>query len=666
MTTETLPHNIEAEQAALGAVLRDPDILGEVMQRLDVEDFYTADHRAIYTAILAVVENGGTPDTMTVMAYLEGERNTTLSGYVISLHGSPANVATYCDLVRNASLKRQLIDIGTKLTARGFNCASPTEIISESFASLSDALSRTEARSIEPVDMFTDHATSSLRPELLPPGIAEYAYEQARVIGIAPEMVALSCIGTIAAAVHDEFTIMPKPNEPKWRERACLWFMLIAPPGSKKSAAVKRAMAPLRAIDAELVGQHAAEMREFIPKEREYAIRAKEAAKVAAKGQGFEEPPQPPDRPLQRRAIVSDVTTEKLGELLLDNPRGLLWYTDELAVWFASLSGYSKGDAGRGRGMALQAYEGGSYTFDRIGRGSVHVPNWSYSLIGTTQPEKIAELIAKQPDDGLLQRFIIVDITTRAGLPDHDKPADARIERQYDEALRNVWNTKPAEGGSVVTLSDEAKAACREFSDFINRTTSSEGLPPLLRGHMSKWEGMWPRLVLTYHCWGCALAGKHPSSTPVSGRTTARVTAFMREFMLPQALRFYGNLASTADSVYGLSQKVAGTILAEKISKFSSRDLHRTTNAWRTASEQARRAAIQLLKECGWIIGVDSSARLSGEGAWIVAPQVHKMFSKRAEEERARRRSQWSGLEELRVAAKLRRAPDDPAERVEA
>lgn len=649
-----LPTNREAEQAVLGALMADRDTLGEVMARLQPDDFFAEDHRAVYRAILSLSESGHAFDTTSVMSHLENERNTELSAYVISLHGSPANIVTYCDAVRTASLKRQLIEIGTSMTARGYNCASPTEIITEGFAALSSALSRTEARAIEPVDMFTDYATSSLRPELLPPGISEYAYDQARVIGIAPEMVALACIGTIAAAVDDGFKVSVKGNEPKWRERACLWFMLIAPPGSKKSAAVKRAMAPLRAIDAELVGQHAAEMREFIPKEREYAIRAKEAAKIAAKGQGFEEPPAPPERPAQRRAIVSDVTTEKLGELLLDNPRGLLWYSDELAVWFATLQGYSKGDAGRGRGMALQAYEGGSYTFDRIGRGSVHVPNWSYSLIGTTQPDKIAELVSKAPDDGLLQRFIIVDITTRPPLPDHDRPADPRIERQYEEALRNVWNTKPGDDGTVVQLSGEAKADWRAFSDFINRTTGSEGLPTMLRGHMAKWEGMWPRLVLTYHAWGCSLAGKHPGTTPVSGRTTARVTAFMREFMLPQALRFYGGMASAGDSVYGLAQKVAATILADRMARFNSRDLHRTMNAWRASAEQNRKGAIQLLKECGWIIGAESSARLGSEGAWIVAPQVHKMFAARAAEERARRTSMADNLAALREAARVR------------
>lgn len=649
----TPPTNREAEQSVLGALLADREALGEALARLQPEDFFTEDNRAVYRAILSLHERGAAFDTNAVMAHLEAERNTDLSAYVIGLHGSPRNIVTYCDAVRTASLKRQLIEIGAAITARGYNCASPEEIITEGFASLSGALSRTEAKSIEPVDMFSDYATSALAPDLLPPGVAEYAIDQARVIGIAPEMVALSCLGTIAGAIHDDFKIRPKANEAKWSERACLWFMLIAPPGSKKSAAVKRAMAPLRAIDAELTAEHSAAMRDFLPKEREYAIRAKDAARNAAKGQGYEEPPQPPERPPQRRAIVQDVTTEKLGELLLDNPRGLTWYSDELVVWFSALQGYSKGDGGRGRGMALQAYEGGSYTFDRIGRGSTHVPNWSYSVIGTTQPEKLSELVAKQADDGLLQRFMIVDITTRPPLPDHDRPADPRIERQYEETIRNVWNTRPGESGTIVTMSPEAQADMRAFSDFVNRTVAGGGLPSMLIGHLSKWEGLWPRLVLVYHCWGCALAGKHPGTTPVSARTTGRVTRFMKEFLLPQSLRFYGGLAGAGDSVYGIAQKVASMILSERSARVTSRELHRSVNAWRVTSEQNRRGAIQLLKECGWIIASESG-RMGGESAWIVAPQVHVMFAERAQQERKRRAEARDGMRSLRDVAGLR------------
>ncbi len=653
------PCNIQFEQALLGALMIAPETISNVRATIERDDFYRRDHQLIYAAICDAHESGRSYDAVTLGDWFSEQGQSELiagGAYLVELASttpSAANISAYADIVRQASIKRKLIEIGTEMVNRGFNCATPEEIITEGFAELSGALSRTEAKSIEPVDMFSDYATSALAPDLLPPGVAEYAIDQARVIGIAPEMVALSCLGTIAGSIHDDFKIRPKANEPKWTERACLWFMLIAPPGSKKTAAMKRGMYPLKVIDNELVSGHAKALAEYLPKEREYVIRAKEAAKIAAKGQGYEEPPEAPKKPPELCAIINDITTEKLGETLIDNPRGVLWYSDELVVWFSALQGYSKGDGGRGRGMALQAYEGGSYTFDRIGRGRVHVPNWSYSLLGTTQPEKIAELVAKQADDGLLQRFMIVDITTRPPLPDHDRPADPRIERQYEETIRNVWNTKPGESGTIVTLSPEAQADMRAFSDFVNRTVAGGGLPSMLIGHLSKWEGLWPRLVLVYHCWGCALAGKHPGTTPVSARTTGRVTRFMNEFLLPQSLRVYGGLAGAGDSVYGIAQKVASMILSERSARFTSRELHRSVNAWRVTSEQNRRGAIQLLKECGWIIASESG-RMGGESAWIVAPQVHVMFAERAQQESKRRAEARDGMRSLRDVAGLR------------
>ena len=94
-------------------------------------------------------------------------------------------------------------------------------------------------------------------------------------------------------------------------------------------------------------------------------------------------------------------------------------------------------------------------------------------------------------------------------------------------------------------------------------------------------------------------------------------------------------------------------ILSERSARFTSRELHRSVNAWRVTSEQNRRGAIQLLKECGWIIASESG-RMGGESAWIVAPQVHVMFAERAQQERKRRTEARDGMRSLRDVAGLR------------
>jgi len=58
------------------------------------------------------------------------------------------------------------------------------------------------------------------------------------------------------------------------------------------------------------------------------------------------DPPVEPEPPTERRLLVSDLTCEKLGVLLQDNPLGLLLVRDELAAWigaFDRLCGWRKG-----------------------------------------------------------------------------------------------------------------------------------------------------------------------------------------------------------------------------------------------------------------------------------------------------------------------------------
>ena len=102
-----------------------------------------------------------------------------------------------------------------------------------------------------------------------------------------------------------------------------------------------------------------------------------------------------------------DATVEKLGELLNENPRGLLLIRDELAGFLAHLeSEQYQSD----RAFYLEAFNGdGRFTYDRIGRGTVHIGNCTVSMIGGVQPTRIAPLVRAAirgtNNDGLIERL---------------------------------------------------------------------------------------------------------------------------------------------------------------------------------------------------------------------------------------------------------------------
>ena len=50
-----LPHSIDAEQAVLGAILKDPDCLHIVADMLKIEHIYLPQHKEIYSAICSML-----------------------------------------------------------------------------------------------------------------------------------------------------------------------------------------------------------------------------------------------------------------------------------------------------------------------------------------------------------------------------------------------------------------------------------------------------------------------------------------------------------------------------------------------------------------------------------------------------------------------------------
>ena len=82
--------------------------------------------------------------------------------------------------------------------------------------------------------------------------------------------------------------------------------------------------------------------------------------------------------------MTQDATVEKLGELLQENPRGMLVSRDELAGWLRTMDKPGReGD----RDFYLEGWNGsGGYTLDRIGRGTVHIPAVTLSICGGIQP----------------------------------------------------------------------------------------------------------------------------------------------------------------------------------------------------------------------------------------------------------------------------------------
>jgi len=68
------PHNLEAEEAVLGAVLSAGRLLAEVAALVEEADFYRPAHRAIWRAVLRLSDRGQPTDPVTVLGELDHSR----------------------------------------------------------------------------------------------------------------------------------------------------------------------------------------------------------------------------------------------------------------------------------------------------------------------------------------------------------------------------------------------------------------------------------------------------------------------------------------------------------------------------------------------------------------------------------------------------------------
>lgn len=108
------PHSLEAEQAVLGGVMLDAERFDDAADVLVADDFYRADHRAIWCALCALQTDRQPLDVLTVSEWLQARGEVDAGGlqYLATMARdtpSAANVGAYAQLVRDRSVRRQML-----------------------------------------------------------------------------------------------------------------------------------------------------------------------------------------------------------------------------------------------------------------------------------------------------------------------------------------------------------------------------------------------------------------------------------------------------------------------------------------------------------------------------------------------------------------------------
>ena len=120
------PHSIQAEQSVLGGLMLDNETWDQVADRVIEKDFYRREHQLIFRSVEVLAERSRPFDVITLSEELGSHNLLDDAGglaYLGSLAKdtpSAANIRAYADIVRERSVMRQLIRIGTEIADSGF------------------------------------------------------------------------------------------------------------------------------------------------------------------------------------------------------------------------------------------------------------------------------------------------------------------------------------------------------------------------------------------------------------------------------------------------------------------------------------------------------------------------------------------------------------------
>lgn len=442
-------------------------------------------------------------------------------------------------------------------------------------------------------------------PDLLPHALRGWVMDIAHRMQCPPDFPAVGAIVALSSLIGARAVVQPKARD-TWQVVPNLWGLIVGRPGVMKSPALGESLKPIQQLqtkekelwqvahDAWAVDAKLAKLRTSDNEKKASNL----ANKDPLKARELLSQVDTPEEPEVRRFIVNDTTVEKLGELLKENPWGLLTYRDEI---YGLLTSMDRQGQESSRAFFLQAYDGNQgYTFDRIGRGEVHIPRVCLAMIGGIQPGRVQEYVrgavaGGSADDGLLQRFGLTvwpDVTTE--FRHVDEWPDAHAKQGAWAVFERLAVLEPASGVEphIWRFDPAAQALFVEWLVPFETEIRGDGLHSAMVSHLSKFRKLVPALALIF-----SLVDTPDSGGAIGKAELTRALAWS-EYLRSHANRLYAAavLPETANAT-SLLKKVRTGVLS---TIFTPREVAQKGWAGLTTPDAVRKAADTLV-EFDWL-----------------------------------------------------------------
>jgi replicative DNA helicase len=611
------PHNLEAEQAVLGAILTSGRLLVEVASLVEEADFYRPAHRTIWRAILRLADRGDPTDPVTVLGELDHTDELAEVGGGPFLHTlvqavpTVANAAYYARLVAEAARRRRVIDLGIRLAHSDADPAVLASLAGE----LADPTTAVvgEGGWQPPIPLGAAAGVPAFPVEVLPGWLGDCVAAVATATQTPPDLAGVLSLAALATVAAGAVEVQPRPG---WQEPLCLFVAVGMDAGARKSSVFTAMTRPLADFErqqattalpaitetatlrriAEQAAAHAEAAASKAPLERAEEAQA-EAVARAAEAANLVVPPLP-------RWLADDATPEALAGLLATYGRIAL-LSPEGDV-FDQMAGRYNQSTGPNLGVYLKGHAGDLLKVDRRGRPPEYVERPCLTIGLAVQPE-ILRGLADRPGfrgRGLLARFLYslpASLVGRrqAGAP----PVPPAVADRYAvelQALAASLTIPPGQDPTVLTLDPAAGELLLAFERELEpRLAAGSGDLANLAGWAAKLAGATCRLAGLLHL---ASHLRHGWAQPIAAETFAG------------AVRLAGYLVEHARAAFDLmgadprlddARRLLDWSSRTKQVQFSRRDAHQAARGrFRKATDLE--PALRLLEEHGWLRRVDA------------------------------------------------------------
>ena len=461
-----------------------------------------------------------------------------------------------------------------------------------------------------PVDKFNS--------ELLPIPLREWLLDISHRMQVPLDFPSGACVVVMSSIIGTRLSICPKKKDP-WQVVPNLWGGLIQKPSQLKSPPVKEVLRPMKELETEAFKkfdednfQYEKEFRVFEMKKSVCEERMKSALKKnkdtdfsVAENDLEKLESNPPKEPKLRRYQTQDTTIEKLQDMLSENPQGIFIFRDELNGFLMKMK---KDGHDEDEDFHIEGWAGdGSFTLDRIGRGTVRSELICESIFGTIQPTRIIPHIRETKSDtknsGFIQRFQIMLYPDSENWEYIDKSPNIAAARRACNCFKEIANMdfRTLKGCFTednkmpyMRFSDDAQELFIAWLHDLQEKLSNPENSPIIREHFGKYRSLMPSLALQFHLIDIA---DGMTAGPVS-LSAAQMAAAWCEYLESHSRRVYGMAEDMTARAAGI---LADRIQAGKLeNNFTAREVQR--KGWELLTEiDVIKGALQDLVEANWL-----------------------------------------------------------------